>query len=491
MGRVTTGHVMVAQEKYQSTTIWSAWCIIRFDSNPLHFLHQGHTILGMHITHHGGHLGVTGSCHQLHLTETRSLLVDCGMFQGADARGHDEMDIDFPLDGIQSLVVTHVHIDHIGRIPQLLEAGFRGPIYCSRPTAHLMPIMLEDAIQLSITRNKRVIKEFLSDLKQRLRPLPYGHWEKLDGGVGIRLTPAGHVLGSAVVEIEYGLERFVFSGDIGSRCTPLLNEPTSPERADMLVLESTYGDRIHEGREDRVGRLEAILCHTMENRGVTIIPAFSLGRTQELLYEMNRILEGIEFKRTCSLIDNIDVIVDSPMALKLTDIYHEMQEYWSDEAQRILTIDSQPLIFKNLVEIDKSGEHKGFVDHLLRTRKPAIVIAGSGMCSGGRVMDYLKAFLGNETTDIIFVGFQAMGTLGRRIQEATKGGMVKIDGHEIPVRARVHTISGYSAHADQSDLLRFVEGMGQKPGEIRLVHGEEKARLVLRGKLEELGYKVS
>jgi metallo-beta-lactamase family protein len=415
----------------------------------------------------------------------------CWWFQGADARGREDMDIDFPLDGIQSLIVTHVHIDHIGRIPYLLEAGFRGPIYCSRPTASLMPIMLEDAIQLSITRNKKVIKEFLGDLKQRLRPLPYGRWEKIDGGVEIRLTPAGHVLGSAVVEINYGKERFVFSGDIGSRCTPLLNEPISPERADMLVLESTYGNRLHEGREDRVGRLESILCHTMENRGVTIIPAFSLGRTQELLYEMNRILEGIEFKRTCSLIDNIDVIVDSPMALKLTDIYQEMQDFWSEEAQRILTIDSQPLIFKNLVEIDKSDEHRGLVEHLLRTRKPAIVIAGSGMCSGGRVMNYLKAFLDKETTDVLFVGYQAVGTLGRRIQEATKGAIVKIDRMDVPVRARVHTISGYSAHADQSDLLRFVQGMGQKPGEIRLVHGEENARNTLRSKLEDLGYKVS
>jgi metallo-beta-lactamase family protein len=445
----------------------------------------------MYITHHGGHLGVTGSCHQLHLTENRSLLVDCGLFQGEDARGREEMDIDFPLDGIQSLIVTHVHIDHIGRIPYLLEAGFRGPIYCSRPTAHLMPIMLEDAIQLGITRNKRIIKEFLGGLKQRLRPLPYGRWEKIDGGVEVRLTPAGHVLGSAVVEIDYGDERFVFSGDIGSRCTPLLNEPISPERADMLVLESTYGDRLHEGREDRVARLESILCHTMENRGVTIIPAFSLGRTQELLYEMNRILEGIEFKRTCSLIDNIEVIVDSPMALKLTDVYHEMQDFWSDEAQRILTIDSQPLIFKNLVEVDKSEEHRSLLEHLLRTRKPAIVIAGSGMCSGGRVMNYLKAFLDKETTDIVFVGYQAAGTLGRRIQESTKGAVVRIDRQEIPVRARVHTITGYSAHADQSDLLRFVQGMERKPGEIRLVHGEEQARKTLQAKLEALGYRVS
>ncbi len=444
----------------------------------------------MHITHHGGHLGVTGSCHQLHLNDKRSLLIDCGMFQGADARGRDELKIEFDLSGVQALIVTHVHIDHVGRIPYLLDAGFNGPIYCSKPTAELLPIMLEDAMRLGITRNKRLIKDFLSDLKRLIRPVGYHHWEKIDGGAEFRLSPAGHVLGSAVVEIEFKDERFVFSGDIGSHSTPLLNEPVSPERADMLVLESTYGDRLHEGREDRVGRLENILCHTMENRGVTIIPAFSLGRTQELLYEMNRIFEGIEYKRTCSLIDNIDVVVDSPMANKLTDIYNKMQIYWSEEAKQILTVDNQPLIFKNLMRIDENDEHRGTIEHLKRTRKPAIVIAGSGMCSGGRVMNYLRSFLGSETTDVVFVGYQAVGTLGRSIQEAAKGGTVEIDRQPIRVRARVHTLSGYSAHADQSDLLRFVTGMAEKPKAIRLVHGEESARAVLQSKLQELGYNV-
>lgn len=445
----------------------------------------------MSITHHGGHQGVTGSCHQLNITETRSLLVDCGMFQGLDARGRDDFSIDFPLDGIQCLIVTHVHIDHVGRIPYLLDAGFNKPIYCSKPTAELLPIMLEDAMRLGITRNKRVIKEFLADLSRLVRPIGYNHWEKIDGGVQFRLTPAGHVLGSAIVEIEFKDERFVFSGDIGSRSTPLLNDPVSPERADMLVLESTYGDRLHEGREDRVQRLENILCHTMENRGVTIIPAFSLGRTQELLYELNRIFEGIEYKKTCSLIDNIDVIVDSPMANKLTEVYNQMQPYWGDEARQVLTVDSQPLIFKNLVRIDDSGEHKGAIEHLKRTHKPAVVIAGSGMCSGGRVVDYLRYFLGRDNTDVLFIGYQAVGTLGREIQQAAKGGSVDIDRQPVTVRARVHTLSGYSAHADQSDLIRFVRGMTEPPLEIRLVHGEVNARAVLTAELTKLGYKVS
>ncbi len=411
------------------------------------------------------------------------------MFQGMDAKGRIDMSIDFSLESIDALVVTHVHIDHIGRIPYLFEAGFKGPIYCSRPTARLMPIMLEDAMRLGITRNKLAIKHFLLELRSRIRPLPYNSWEKIEGGANIRLKPAGHVLGSAIVEVDFKDERFVFSGDLGSRKTPLLNTPESPERADMLVLESTYGNRLHEGREDRTSRLESILCHTISNRGVTIIPAFSLGRTQELLYEMNTIFEGIEYKRQCTLIEHIDVIVDSPLAIKLTDLYNDMQEFWGDEAQHVLTIDNQPLIFRNLVTIDQAGEHKGTIEYLKRTRKPAIVIAGSGMCNGGRVVDYLKAFLSIETTDVLFVGYQAYGTPGRFIQDA-QGGSIRLDHQTIPVKARVHTISGYSAHADQSDLMRFVEQMPNKPKRIRLVHGEQEAQQVLREKLTSAGYSV-
>jgi metallo-beta-lactamase family protein len=444
----------------------------------------------MKITHHGGHLGVTGSCHELHLNEKRSLLIDCGMFQGADARGRADMAIDFPLDTVQALIVTHVHIDHVGRIPYLLEAGFNGPIYCSRPTAELLPIMLEDTMRLGITRNKKVVKEFLSDLRRLIRSVGYGQWEKLDGGAKFRFSPAGHVLGSAFVDIEFGDERFVFSGDIGPRGTPLLNEPESPERADCLVLESTYGNRLHEPREDRIHRLESILCRTMENRGITIIPAFSLGRTQELLFEMNRIFEEIEFKQSCSLINHIDVIVDSPMANKLTDIYNKMQGYWSEEAKSVLTVDSQPLVFKNLVRIDEGSEHRGAIEHLKRTRKPAIVIAGSGMCSGGRVMDYLRTFLEYDSTDVVFVGYQAEGTLGRKIQDSEPGDSVDIDYRPVQVRAQVHSLSGYSAHGDQADLIRFVQGMAEKPKTIRLVHGEEEARTVLAEKLRALGYTV-
>ncbi len=462
----------------------------------------------MQITHHGGHLGVTGSCHELHFTDSRSVLIDCGMFQGQDARGRDGMDIDFPIEHVQALILTHVHIDHIGRIPYLLDAGFNKPIYCTKPTAKLLPIMLEDAMRLGITRNRRVIKEFLDDLRRLIRPIPYGKWTNLQTGkshelipssaegthheLEFRFQPAGHILGSAYVETNYGDERYVFSGDLGSRCTPILNDPKSPERADVLVLESTYGDRMHEGRETRLHRLESILCETMQNQGITIIPAFSLGRTQELLYEINLIMEEIGHKTKCSMLKQIDVIVDSPLALKLTDIYEQMREFWDEEAREVLTVDNQPLVFKNLVEIDRGGDHRATLSYLQKSGKPAIIIAGSGMCTGGRVVNYLKAFLGRENTDVVFVGYQGIGTLGRAIQNCQAGqGKVWIDHQEIEVKAKTYTLSGYSAHADQSDLLRFVQGIPVKPCEIRLVHGEAPAKAALAEQLRNLGYNVT
>ena len=446
----------------------------------------------MEVTHHGGHLGVTGSCHQVHITANRSVLVDCGSFQGRDAkRRRSSPEIDFSLEGIEALLLTHVHIDHIGRIPYLLEAGFHKPIYCTPPTAKFLPIMLEDAIRLGMTRNKKVIEGILKSIRELIQPIPYGKWHGLSSNTEFRYSPAGHILGSAGIEIRNKEQWIALSGDLGSRCTPILNEPVSPERADLLILESTYGDRLHEGRETRVERLESILLDTLENRGVTLIPAFSLGRTQELLFELNQVIEGIGKKHDRSALGAYDIIVDSPMAIKLTDIYEQMEPYWSEEAREILSVDRQPFVFSNLIEIDHAGESRGNLEYLKRSGRPAMVIAGSGMCSGGRIMEYLKAFLHKPNTDILFVGYQAVGTTGRAIQECHEGKCsVRIDQREYPVRAKTHTLTGYSAHADQSDLLRYVQGIGQKPGQIRLVHGEERAKQVLQQKLQELGYSV-
>jgi metallo-beta-lactamase family protein len=443
----------------------------------------------MEITHHGGYLGVTGSCHQLHLNSAESILIDCGSFQGADARRRTSPEIEFSLDGIKALLLTHVHIDHIGRIPYLIQAGFDRPIYCTPPTAKFLPVMLEDAIRLGITKNKKVVGSLVKSITELIHPVSYGKWQSLPGNAQFRFSTAGHILGAAVIEIKNKDAWICFSGDLGSRCTPILNPPVPPERADLLVLESTYGDRIHEGRETRMERLEAILLESLENRGVTLIPAFSLGRTQELLYELNQIIEGIGKKQGSSALSAYDIIVDSPLAIKLTDIYEQMEPYWGQEAREILTVDKQPFVFNNLIEIDRAGESAGNLEYLKRSGKPAIVIAGSGMCAGGRIMDYLRAFLSRPNTDIVFVGYQAVGTTGRAIQDCQEGKCsVRIDQHEYPVRAKTHTLSGYSAHADQLDLIKFVQGIPNPPKEIRLVHGEDHAKEVLQKKLQELGY---
>lgn len=443
----------------------------------------------MDVIHHGAYDGVTGSCHELIVSDQRSVLIDCGLFQGEDNQGRKNSVIDFPLEHIESLFLTHVHIDHVGRIPYLLDAGFKGPIYCSKPTAALLPLMLEDAIRIGITRKQRVIDQLLRSIKSMLRPLPYHQWSNVGEGLKARMQPAGHVLGSAYIEFEHEDQRVVFSGDLGASHQPLLRQPISPERADFLVLESTYGDRSHVGREQRIQELSKILCRTLANSGVTIIPAFSLGRTQELLYELNLILEDLVQVGKCSALDDVDIIVDSPLGNRLTEIYNSMKPFWSEEALDVLALDKQPLTFRSLMEIDSHKEHRSVVEKLKETRRPAVVIAGSGMCSGGRVVNYLKEFLGDPTTDVVFVGYQARGTPGSYIQEGSS--WVKLDGRSYTIQAQVHSLSGYSAHADQADLLNFVSGIPVKPAEIRLVHGDPPAKAALTEKLTEMGYKVS
>lgn len=442
----------------------------------------------MDIIHHGGHDGVTGSCHQLKLDDGRSLLVDCGLFQGDDARRHPSLEIEFPIDGIAGLLLTHVHIDHVGRLPYLLAAGYDGPLYCSRPTAQMLPLTMEDAIKIGFTRKQRMIDAFLETVESRLQPLDYDQWHELMPGVRVRLSPAGHILGSCYFEIEAEGKRVVFSGDLGASHAPLLKDPKPPERADVLVLESTYGDRLHDGRENRQQTLERVLRKTLEDKGVTIIPAFSLGRTQELLYEMNLIFERLQREQGRSLMKSVDVIVDSPLAARFTEVYQGLQDFWDDEAKQVLLWDDQPLVFENLTTIEDHDEHESTLAYLERTELPAIVIAGSGMCTGGRVVHYLERFIGNETADVLFVGYQAAGTPGREIQ----GGQstVRLNGVDYPVRAGVHTISGYSAHADQQNLVDFVVGMEQPPGEVILVHGERGPKSTLRDALMRRGINV-
>lgn len=469
------------------------------------------------IVHHGAVTGVTGSCHQLQMDDEHALLIDCGLFQGAETSpegraGADKLAIDFPLDGIKALVATHVHIDHVGRIPYLLAAGFKGPILCSEPSAKLLPIVLEDAFKLGFSRDQKQVERYLKLIEQRIVALPYKQWFTLIDtkqlNARIRLQRAGHILGSAYVEVDLQYpetgekKRIVFSGDLGAPHAPILPAPKAPYKADILVIESTYGDRLHEDRRSRRARLEKVLDHALSNQGTVLIPAFSIGRTQELLYELEDIIHRRALKESAKaqssasrpntskapVLDwaNLPIILDSPLASRFTSVYRELDHFWDAEARARLAKGRNPLAFRNLLTVDSHQAHLAMVNRLTQTAQPAIVIAGNGMCSSGRIVNYLKVMLGDARHDVLFVGYQAEGTPGRQIQRfGPRSGYVEFDGQRYDIRAQVHTIGGYSAHADQLGLVRFVTRMSAWPNEIRLVHGDKPARRALADALRE------
>ncbi len=465
------------------------------------------------LAHHGAVTGVTGSCHQLLLDNGHSLLVDCGMFQGAEATPGADADslerrtqITFDISSVRVLLVTHCHIDHVGRLPWLLAAGFDGPVYASRATCELLPLVIEDALKVGVTRDAGLINQVVGRLKTMLRPVDYGAAVPLpeleqDGqSVVACFKPAGHILGSAYIELtitssasgatEQSSQKVVFSGDLGARDTPLLPDPEPLLSADVLVLESTYGDKNHGDRRNRRARLESALKRCLANAGTVLIPAFSIGRTQELLYELEDIFHHLPESSggRSGLTDAVDVVVDSPLAARFTGHYRRLSEYWDAEARQRLVAGRHPLNFDQLLTIESHQDHMNAVGYLRRTGRPAIVIAASGMCAGGRIVNYLKALLADERTDVLFVGYQARGTLGRDIQHwGPKGGYVFVDGQKVNIAANVETLSGYSAHADQDDLLAFAKGPSGHGSPVRhvvLVHGDDDAKQQLKLVLE-------
>ncbi|MFG0755524.1 MBL fold metallo-hydrolase RNA specificity domain-containing protein [Pseudomonas sp. TYF_14] len=452
------------------------------------------------LSHHGGTRGVTGSCHQLHLGPSTSLLVDCGLEQGSDAPpGAASAPLGFDIQGIQALVITHVHLDHVGRIPALLAAGYRGPILCSEPSARLLPLVLEDAYKLSISSEPAQVARYLDFIRDLIVPLPFEQWHTVIERPGlacrIRLQRAGHLLGSAYVECDMQHEqtnsRYVFSGDLGASCNPLLRPVQPPERADVLVLESTYGDRLHPQAGDRRQRLEDAIDRALADKGTLLIPAFSLGRTQELLYELEDILHRKALLKTTGPAPDgepidwsqLPIILDSPLAQRITRVYRELHEYWNAEARARVAAGRDPLGFSQLISVDTHARHQQVVNYLKSTGRPAIVIAGNGMCSGGRIVNYLKAMLGDPRHEVMFVGYQTKGTPGAVIQ-ASEGaeGFVQIDldGQMYEIRAKVVTVGGFSGHADQAGLVGFVNAMSRVPGRVVLVHGEQRAKLILQ-----------
>ncbi|MDD9174920.1 MBL fold metallo-hydrolase [Aliivibrio sp. S2TY2] len=449
--------------------------------------------LEINLKHHGGKLGVTGSCHELNINNNgnnHGILIDCGLFQGKDAKdkhGNDKkLDIEFPISHLKALILTHTHIDHIGRLPWLLAKGFKQPIYCTPATAELVPLMLDDGLKLQLGLNKGQRTRVLELIKKQIKPIPYNQWHRIvlssrsalkakrpePLNLLLRFQPAGHILGSAYVEIKLpNNEIVVFSGDLGPSNTPLLPDPIPPKRADLLVIESTYGNKLHDNVETRAKRLQEIIERSLQDGGAIIIPAFSVGRTQELLFDIEHLIHHQKID------SKIPIILDSPLANKVTKQYRRFKKLWSKEAKTKLNNQRHPLNFEQCITIESHKEHMSVVNRLKSTAEPCIIVAASGMCAGGRVMNYLEALLPDKRTDIILAGYQAHGTLGRDLQNQKS--RVWIDNQPIDVNAQIHTMSGYSAHADQADLIKFVDGIEEGRKEVVVVHGEREAREAL------------
>lgn len=426
----------------------------------------------MQITHLGGADCVTGSCHLLQANGL-NVLVDCGTVQGSDSAVPMEKWKVRPRD-IDYLFLTHSHVDHIGRVPDLIDMGFNGEIICTHPTREILFPMLEDAMGFS-NRNNHKIEEMLLRLDDLVWGFEYGRSFDLKGGISFKLGNAGHILGSCFIRLESKEPPWsvVFSGDLGPSDTPILPPPDIPDPCDLLIMESTYGDRLHGDRTDRAGRLGQILSKALADNGKVFIPSFALGRCQELIYEMDRIFGQWEQKK------KIPVFVDSPLGLKITKIYSRLSEYWDKEAKALLDAGDHPIDFENLYAVEDHRSHVKLID----IDGPAVILAGSGMCTGGRIINHLIKGLKERRNDLLFVGYQAAGTPGRDILRFAKkqgGGYVWLDGERVDIHARVHELSGYSAHADQKDLVNWVNAMEKRPGEIRLVHGEPEAKKALR-----------
>lgn len=437
------------------------------------------------ITHHGAVTGVTGSCHQYTHSAT-SVLIDCGLFQGSEA-DRPLNEFSFPIDTIDALIVTHCHIDHVGRIPWLIAAGFKGPIYCTEPTAQLLPLVLEDALGIHIPNDQTLVEQAIARIQRQIHAIPYNQWQALppNGGLQLRFQNAGHILGSAYVELDAEGHRTVFSGDLGAPGAVFVDEPQPPEQADTLVLESTYGDKNHEHRDDRKTQLAQTIERSLEDGGSILIPAFSLGRTQEILAFIEELLFEHKLVTPGETKLPLPIILDSPLAQTLTAAYRGLKPHWSQALQDRLKKGRYPLAFDQLITVHGHREHLKLVNRLAQTAQPAIVLAASGMCQGGRIVNYLQAMLDKPETDILFVGYQASGTVGRAIQQAEPGDTVRIFDETRPVNARIHRLSGFSAHADQKGLMNFATGIPNSPEEIRLVHGDPGAKRILRNKLEQ------
>lgn len=443
---------------------------------------------------------VTGSKHIVR-TSKATILLDCGLYQG---RRHESVKINrelgFKASSMDAVVLSHAHIDHSGVLPVLPKSGFNGVIYATSATRDLCAAMLLDAanVQLSDARHiNRLIEKGQSNLEpveplydekdvtkvmEKMVSLPYHVKQMIAPGVSLTFIEAGHVLGSAVtlldIEDEGVIKRIVFTGDLGRHNKLILRDPEVATQADCLMIETTYGDRLHPPLEETRDELYALVRKTYEAGGKIIIPSFALERTQELIRQ-------IRLLRQENKIPPIPVYIDSPLAIKVTEIFKLHPECYDDETRALLSTRETPFSFEGLRYVSDVEESKA----LTRSSEPAIVIAASGMCEAGRVLHHLKACVSDPKNLILIVGFQAQHTLGRRIVERRP--QIKIFGLEYDLRAAVSVVNGLSAHADQKDLLEYAEGVRRqspKLNNVILVHGDPKPQEVFAGLLRERGF---
>ena len=455
----------------------------------------------MKVTFLGAAKTVTGSNYLVE-GAGKKFLVDCGMYQGSAAEELENSDpFAFNIDEIDFMLLTHAHIDHSGRIPKLYNEGYRNPIYATKATCDLCSIMLPDSghiqeMEIEWQNRKRLRKgekplpplytaEDAAKSIEIFSPVKYDQLIELDENIHVRFNDAGHMLGSSIIEVwinENGKQqKIVFSGDIGNNDIPLLSSPTMIEDADFLVMESTYGDRLHIRNDDKAEMFLNIVYETLEKGGTVVIPSFAVGRTQEILYELNKIKEeehSEDFYKKYNKLMTIPVFVDSPLAISATEVFRENMDLFDDETQAMIKSGDNPLEFPGLKFTRTAEESK----ELNTMNDSSIIISASGMCEVGRIKHHLKHHLWDPNSTILFVGYQAPGTLGRKIVEGAKN--VRIFGEDIAVNARIEYIEGYSGHADQEWLMNFVYSFITKPKHIFLVHGEPQAQVVLKGKIE-------
>ncbi|MBK5253193.1 MAG: MBL fold metallo-hydrolase [Peptostreptococcaceae bacterium] len=438
----------------------------------------------MKIKFCGASFGVTGSCHLI-TTEKHKVLLDCGQFQGGKSQNALNYEpFQFEPSEIESVILSHAHIDHCGRLPLLVKRGFRGSIYCTSATADLLEIMLRDSAYIhekdaewDTKRALRAgkppveplytVKDAVEALKY-VKPILYDQIIDINDEMRIVFNDAGHILGSAITELwvrENNKDtKIVFSGDLGVMDRPILRNPTIIKKADYVIMESTYGNRLHPKNSTSLDELLSIILKTVKRGGTVVIPSFAVGRTQELIYQLDRFYD--ENKEVAKQLEDVKVYIDSPMATSATEVFKKNADVFDEETKAYLQKGDNPLDFKNLL-FTRSTEDSRMLN---MDNTPKIIISASGMCEAGRIRHHLKHNLWNKKSSIVFVGYQAQGTLGRRIVEGEKD--VTLFGEDIHVDAEIYNLEGFSGHADRDGLEEWLAGFVEEPKKVFLVHGE-------------------